>query len=393
MEGSAYHLPVPHLFIGKGMIDKLGSIYKWLIKPADSLPEPERRRADLLAKILLFLLLFAVTTLILVILFDPHDDPYINQYALLIGGLIGFFSLSFGLNRTGYYQVAAFLLVGCAASASWISLIFDPSIFQGDFVPLTYLAFSVLLSSILLSTLITIVLAVIQITGLTLVLVTCGCASSFNWFSFLAFVILTSIFSILANNVIQRNIKRIEDQSRQLAFKEEQLREQSIQDYLTRLFNRRYLEESLKRKIQRAELAQSSIGVIMLDIDNFKPINDTRGHAVGDIVLQEIGKFLSGQVRQSDIACRYGGDEFVVILPETSKEIAKERADQLRNEVKSLVIQYNDQILGTITLSLGVAVFPDDGSDGEELLKSADAALYEAKGDGGDRVVLAGRDM
>lgn len=372
------------------MLEKLISIYGWLVKPVESLPEPERRQADLLAKILLFLLLFAAATLITILIFDPHRDPNINQYVIFIGGLIVFITFAFGLNRRGYYTIAAVLLVACASSASWISLIIDPSIFQGDFVPLTYLAFSILLSSILLSTFITILLAGLQITGLTLLLLFCECTSMFNWFSFLAFIILTSIFSILANNIIQRNIKQIESQSRQLALKEAQLREQSIQDYLTKLFNRRYLEEALKRKIQRAELDQYSIGIIMLDIDNFKPINDTLGHAVGDIVLKELGKFLSGQVRQSDIACRYGGDEFVLILSEASKDITKERAEQLRDAVKSLVIEYDNQMLGPITLSLGVAVYPDDGSVDEELLKSVDFALYRAKRDGGDRVVLAG---
>ena len=184
-------------------------------------------------------------------------------------------------------------------------------------------------------------------------------------------------------------MKQIDSQARQLSLNEARLREQSIRDYLTGLFNRRYLEETLEREIKRAERAQHSLGIIMLDVDNFKSINDTLGHAAGDIVLQEVSNFLSGQVRQSDIACRYGGDEIVFILPDTSRDVIKERAEHLRNEMKSLQIEYNKKKLAPVTISLGVAIFPDDANNGEMLLKSADTALYQAKRGGGNQVIVA----
>lgn len=365
------------------IIDGLISSLDWLTKPAVTLPEAEHPQAKLLAWILLFVLLFSTATLFSVLIFNPNHDPQRGQYVILISGLVALFLLMYGLNRTGHYNLSAKLLVSCATVTPWASLSFDPSIFQGDFVPLTYATFSILLSSILLPTYITIVLAIFQFAGLTLVLSLSPAVPSFNWFSFLAFVFLTSVFSILANSIIQNNIKRIDSQAQQLALNEVRLREQSIRDYLTSLFNRRYMEETLEREIQRATRKQVSLGIIILDVDHFKRINDTLGHAAGDIVLRELGIFLFGQVRQADIACRYGGDEFVLVLPDASRDATKERAEHLRDGVKDLNLPV------PITISLGVATFPDDGSTGETVLKSADTALYQAKRDGGNRAIVA----
>lgn len=350
-----------------------------------------QRQAKLLAWILLLIILFSIITLLLVMIFNPHHDPHYKQYTMLIGGLVVFFTLAYILNCIGYYMTAAGFLVACTALAPWASLLLDPSILHGDFVPLTYISFSILISSILLPTFITILLAVLQFTGLVLVLLFSSAAQSLNWFSFLAFIFLTSVLSILANSIIQGSIKQIADQAHQLILNQERLQELSIRDHLTGLFNRRYLEEMLEREIVRATRAQRPVSIIILDVDNFKQINDTLGHAAGDIVLRELGKFISSQVRQSDIACRYGGDEFVLILPDTSRDTTKERAEKLRKEVKNIFREYKDPPVPVpISISLGVAVFPDDGSTDETVLQSADAALLQAKHTGSNRVIVAG---
>ena len=151
------------------------------------------------------------------------------------------------------------------------------------------------------------------------------------------------------------------------------------------------MEETLEREIQRAMRKHTSLGLIMLDIDKFKDFNDSMGHALGDALLQELGKLLCNHVRRADIACRYGGDEFVLILPEVSLDVTKERAENLRDEVKNFHLEYKKQTLKNITISLGVAIFPTHGSTGEAVLKSADAALYQAKGEGGACAVVAGQ--
>ncbi|MBI5374880.1 MAG: diguanylate cyclase [Candidatus Schekmanbacteria bacterium] len=169
----------------------------------------------------------------------------------------------------------------------------------------------------------------------------------------------------------------------------ETLRNLAIRDPLTGLFNRRYMEESFSREIFRTERKGSMLGIIMLDIDNFKFFNDTYGHDAGDMMLRKMGEFLKKNIRGSDIACRYGGEEFLIILPEASLEITRERAEFLRIAVKELQIQCSENITAFITLSLGVAIYPVHGSTSEIVLQSADKALYKAKTEGRDRVCLA----
>ncbi len=167
----------------------------------------------------------------------------------------------------------------------------------------------------------------------------------------------------------------------------ETLRMQSIRDPLTGLFNRRYMEESLARELRRAARNQRRLGAIMLDLDKFKVFNDTYGHEAGDTLLRELGGFLRSRTRGEDIACRYGGEEFVLILPEASIEVTQQRAEQLREEFKNLNVQHRGLALGALTLSVGVAVFPEHGTTVEEILHAVDTALYRAKAEGRDRVV------
>ncbi|HET7200328.1 MAG TPA: diguanylate cyclase [Burkholderiales bacterium] len=167
------------------------------------------------------------------------------------------------------------------------------------------------------------------------------------------------------------------------------IQEQAITDSLTGLHNRRFLWEWLKREFLRAERRSSTIAAIMLDIDHFKRVNDTFGHEAGDLVLKELGTLLKRSVRGTDVACRYGGEEFALVLPEISIENVRRRAEAIRVAVKQLALEYRGQSLGPIAVSLGVAVFPFHAHDGDSLFRRADEALYEAKGTGRDRVVVA----
>ena len=167
------------------------------------------------------------------------------------------------------------------------------------------------------------------------------------------------------------------------------LRNLSIRDALTGLYNRRYMEESLEREIFRANRKGTPLGVVMLDIDHFKRFNDQHGHVAGDAILCEIGALLQRHIRSCDIACRYGGEEFILILPEATLEMTRERAEQLREIVKNIRIQSINLSLCPVTLSFGVAAFPDHGSTTEIIVKMADTALYRAKAEGRDRVCVA----
>lgn len=169
----------------------------------------------------------------------------------------------------------------------------------------------------------------------------------------------------------------------------EALRSQSIKDPLTGLYNRRYLQEMLEREIRRAIRAEQAVGILMLDLDHFKTFNDTYGHEAGDAVLRETGAYLVRSIRAEDFVCRYGGEEFVVVLSTANLKAAESRAERIRAKLRDLVVLHNGRSVGVITASIGVAALPHHGTNERDLLQAADAALYRAKSEGRDRVVVA----
>ncbi|MFB8790335.1 MAG: sensor domain-containing diguanylate cyclase [Potamolinea sp.] len=168
----------------------------------------------------------------------------------------------------------------------------------------------------------------------------------------------------------------------------ESLKNQSFRDPLTLLYNRRYLEESLEREIRRCDRKPEPLGIILINIDCFQQFNEQFGRAAGDLLLREIGLFLPRQIRSSDIACRYGGQEFLLVLPEISLEGAQKRAEQLRHDIKYLKIDYKHQTLNSITISCGVASFSEHGITGKALIRAARTALKRAKEQGRDCTVV-----
>ena len=169
----------------------------------------------------------------------------------------------------------------------------------------------------------------------------------------------------------------------------DKLRHLAVRDPLTDLFNRRYLEETLERELLRAGRKSSCVGVIAVDIDHFKRFNDTFGHEAGDFVIKELGQLFRAHVRGADIPCRQGGEEFLLVLPEADLEVTRTRAEQIRSAVQALSVSHRGQTLGAVSVSLGVAVFPEHGLTRDELLRAADAALYRAKQAGRNRDTLA----
>ncbi|WP_049559640.1 PAS domain S-box protein [Limnoraphis robusta] len=170
---------------------------------------------------------------------------------------------------------------------------------------------------------------------------------------------------------------------------QETFKAQSMRDALTGLFNRRYLEECLEREIHRARRNNYSVGIVMIDIDHFKRFNDQFGHDAGDEVLKTIARLLKNNIRSSDIACRYGGEELTLILPEASLQDTQTRAEQIRYTIEHLQLHHRNQSLGAITASFGVACFPQQGETLETVLRMADTALYQAKTRGRNCVVCA----
>jgi len=183
-----------------------------------------------------------------------------------------------------------------------------------------------------------------------------------------------------------------DDMAGALQQRERRLQEQAISDPLTGLYNRRYISEFLPRELARSGRNTAPVAVILLDLDRFKRINDSFGHEAGDLVLNSIGNLLKGKVRGSDIACRYGGEEFALVLPETGLEAAERRAEDIRLSIWGLELSYEGKGLGRVAASFGIALYPEHAQDADGLLRVADMALYAAKGAGRNRVVVGHRN-
>ena len=197
---------------------------------------------------------------------------------------------------------------------------------------------------------------------------------------------------LCANEALQRNLREIEGLERNLRETDavhSQLSAQANRDPLTHLYNRRYLDSALLQGLARCQRAGQPLALIMVDIDHFKKINDTHGHQAGDQILISLGAQLAGLARAEDVACRYGGEEFILVMPSMSLDTARSRAEDLRASFAHTTVVYGGLNLQA-TLSIGIAVYPAHGKSADELIRCADIALYQAKGAGRNRVgVLA----
>ena len=194
-------------------------------------------------------------------------------------------------------------------------------------------------------------------------------------------VLVTVVSDITERTCAERKVRALQ----------EQLREQANHDALTGLYNRRYLEESLARELACATRTHDSVSIILGDLDNFKSVNDRYGHLAGDEVLRAFGELMTRQTRDSDINCRYGGEEFLVVLPGMTQETAIKRAELLRREIAVERVQYHTAHIA-LTASFGIATFPRHGTTVDELIAAADDAMYAAKAAGRNRVVLNPRE-
>src|SRR5262245_29111521 len=194
----------------------------------------------------------------------------------------------------------------------------------------------------------------------------------------------------IVRSALDQEIKKRLWAEQELTQANHRLKDQVMHDGLTGLYNRRYLEESLGREESRARRSGRSLGIMMIDIDNFKRFNDTLGHAAGDAVLRAMGQYLLMAARGEDIVCRYGGEEFVLVMSQAPHNTVLQRAENLRQGVQQLGIEYEGQVVGPITVSIGIGIFPDHGDNVDVVLRAADMALYQAKQLGRNRVVVGG---
>jgi diguanylate cyclase (GGDEF)-like protein len=362
---------------------------RWLSEPKASLAEPEQRRSRLLAWLLISLFLLSVITLAAVLNLKTIAPILRGEYAILAGAVAVLLAGGFWQNHSGHYRAAAWLTVVAAFLGTWGSALLDSGALYKNSIPLLFPVVAIWIGALLLSTMATILLSAADILLLGLMAIFGTPGIPFPWLGILVFVFFTSAAAVLASVVMQKDRKQIERQGKQLMESEALLQEQSVRDPLTGLFTRRYLEETLERELRRSERDHLPLGVIMLDIDQFKEFNEANGRSAGDALLLQIGLLLRAHIRAADFACRFGGEEFMVILPEAPREVTRQRAELLLDNARRIHAQHDGKTLGGITLSLGVVFYPDHGTTRVTILRAVGDALFRAKKEGGNRLVVA----
>jgi len=301
-----------------------------------------------------------------------YENPDKMAYVLLLLLLFAMLLASMLVLHMGLYAVSASLTVAVTFFGTWGSFLINSQMLFYDFFPLVYVTGSIMISSLFLPLAAT--LAVIATHSLLLILVVLNTPilQTQNWPSFFIFILFVSMISTIANQLIKTQMK--------------QLQESSIRDHLTGLFNRRYFEETLKNKLKRVQDSKTSVGIILLDVDHFKHFNDTFGHDAGDAVLTELANLMIHHFDITASICRYGGDEFAILLSKTQKEELVLLAQALVKKVRSLSVMHKGKSLGNMTISCGCAMYNNSIETIEQFIKRADQALYQAKERGRDQV-------
>jgi diguanylate cyclase (GGDEF)-like protein len=364
-------------------------ILRFLIPPVDNLPETTRRRSRVLSFTLLALILLLIATMIEIIQVSLVSDNRKGLYSGLISALLAVIIVAYLLNRSGHYSLSAQLTVGSGVIGPWAAVLLDPSILRGDYIPLIYTSLSLFLSAIFLSVRSTIIISAVEFSAILALSFIIHSSVPINWPSLITYIFFTSILSVVATILNHRDIQQIEKQNGLLAMREVELEELSIRDPLTGLYNRRFMEAILDKELVLAQQKQVPVSVMMMDIDHFKHYNDTYGHVEADAILRLLGDVLRTHIRKSDVICRFGGDEFVIIMPGAPLGAACRCAEILREEVSRIQVENREQIPESVTISLGIASFPGHGDRPDTLLRSADAALYRAKHGGRDQAIVA----
>lgn len=330
-------------------------------------------RSLLLQWLLPFILLLLVFVFAFSLMTNPKGSYERQAYPLLIGFLILIDALAYLFAKRQNYKMSSLLTVAMAMIGTWGAILIDSRFGFTEFFPLIYVTVSVLVSSVLLPLLLTIGIASVQLVALTVIIFHSPVLLGYNWPSFISYVLIASVICIVANYVSSYQIKRFQ--------------QSSVRDHLTGLLNRRYFDVTLEDKVKRGGPKAYTYGVMLLDIDNFKKYNDRYSHATGDIILQRVASFLSDALGLHSVVCRYGGDEFAIIISNIDHARLSETAEMLRQEIKTMDITDFCPEEGQVSISIGLALFPHDGKTAEDLMAQADRNLLLAKELGKDRVM------
>jgi diguanylate cyclase (GGDEF)-like protein len=323
-----------------------------------------------------------LAVLVYLVFISPANTQNLKDYKILVTIEIAIVFIAILLNQRGKYNSSSILFILAAIIGPWWSAFMDPTVFRGNLFPLVYTAIPILFSSFFSPVHVTAVVGLLQVTGLAMFLHQGGFNLSDGPASLFFFVVFMYAFSLIFNIQNRNNRQTITDQVNELE-------ELAVRDPLTGLNNRRFLFEFLEKEILRLKRENGPLSLLILDIDDFKQLNDICGHSGGDTTIISIAQSLKNHFRESDIISRYGGDEFLIVMSGSDAVNAKERAAELQQMISSGTFDHDCQDARQVTISIGIASFPQHGHTVDALIKSADQALYRAKRKGKNRIESA----
>lgn len=338
----------------------------------------------LLFYVQLSLIGFAVAVLAVVALFTLPSAKAV--YFLICGSSLAVLCGAMALNLSGYHRVSLWTTVTLMFIGPWASILYEYLLRSGDYMPMMYVIIPIQITAMFIKVKPMYWLAVLQTGALAALMLTDPGRSAYNWLSALCFIFVTSMLGTITSYVLRKQYERLIHSRNALSHSEQRLRDIAIRDPLTGLYNRRFMDETFAVHF---ESLAPMFSLLMVDVDHFKTVNDTYGHSCGDEIIQRVAGILTSAIRKYDVACRYGGDEFLLILNGCGPDDAMAKANKIKQDIENIIVDPQDDTQRPLTASIGVAQCPLNGTSRDAILKAVDAALYQAKENGRNRVVAA----
>lgn len=343
--------------------------------------------ATLLYYIHYIIVVFLALTLFMVFnVTQSKDQPayIIITFTAVIGIAVATF-----LNLTGRFSKSLTLTIVLMIVIPWASILYEYFKQSGDYMPMLYMIIPIQIIAVFIPLKPMFIIATVQTVILTALILLDTSRGQYNWASVICYLFLASMLGTIISYMLRKQYITIVRSRNSLLTSEQKMREISIRDPLTGLYNRRYMNETFDRlAVERPAL----FSLLMVDIDHFKNINDTYGHTGGDEVIRKVADILVNATRQSDIVCRYGGDEFLMILLDCSPTVAMSKAQHIREEITNIVVEETALAPSVhITASIGVTHCSQNCTNIDDILKSVDTALYMAKQQGRNQVIAYNR--
>ena len=265
----------------------------------------------------------------------------------------------------------------------WASILYESFRGSGDSMPILFVVIPIQIAALYLATKSMLWISGVQIAAVIANIILNQNKENYNWISIVCYVFIASLLGSVTSYMIRTQYNKLLASKNELALNQEKLRDISIHDALSGVYNRRYMDEILDMLTRTPE---HPFAVLMIDIDHFKNINDICGHSKGDFIIQNVAAILTSLTRKNDIVCRYGGDEFLLILADCTYDNALRKAEDVKQAVGGIGCTCDNPNATEVTASIGIALYPENGTSKDALLHAADIALYHAKEAGRNRI-------